>query len=57
MMKEFSEMMKADKELQELINQYRLIFGKHRPFSIWTDDGIEGYKEKLRKSIEERKPY
>lgn len=57
MMKEFSEMMKADKELQELINQYRLIFGKHRPFSIWTDGGIEGYKEKLRKSIEERKPY
>lgn len=56
-MKEIVEMLKKDKEIQQLKQQYFELFGVHRPFSIWEDGGIEEYKERLKRSIKEKKQY
>ena len=52
-----TETIRKDKEIQELKAKYYEMFGVHRPYSIWTDGGIEGYKENMRKSIKEHKKY
>lgn len=56
-MKELINLIKNDKEIQMLKKQYYEIFDADRPYSIWEDESIEDYKEKLRKSIKEKKPY
>lgn len=52
-----TEAIRKDKEIQELKAKYYEMFGVHRPFSIWEDGGIEGYKANMRKAIKEKKPY
>lgn len=57
MKKEFLELLRSDNEIQELKAKYYEMFGHYRPFSIWEDGGIEGYKKNMRKAIKEKKPY
>ena len=52
-----TETIRKDKEIQELKTKYYEMFGHHRPYSIWEDGGIEGYKANMRKAIKEKKPY
>lgn len=56
-MKELLKAIKSDKEIEQLKKQYYEIFGVHRPYSIWEDGGIEDYKDRLKRSIKERKQY
>ena len=56
MKKEFLELLRKDKEVQELKAKYYEMFGVHRPYSIWEDGGIEGYKANMRKALEEKRP-
>lgn len=57
MKKEFLELLKKDKEVQELKAKYFEKFGHHRPYSVWEDGGIEGYKANMRKALKENRPY
>lgn len=57
MNKEFLELLKKDKEVQKLKAKYYEKFGHHRPYSVWEDGGIEGYKANMRKALKENRPY
>lgn len=56
MEKEFLKLLKEDKEVQDLKKEYYNKFGHHRPYSIWEDGGIEGYKANMRKALAENRP-
>lgn len=53
MEKEFLELLRKDEEIQNLKAKYYELFGCHRPYSIWEDGGIEGYRENLKKAIKD----
>lgn len=50
------EILRTDEEIVSLKAEYHKLFDRYCPYH-WDDfDGIDDYKDKMRKAIEEKKP-